>query len=233
MDILGRTLARLKPDIIGISVTTPIRSYAIKVTQYIKKYFSTPVIWGGYDVTVNFADCVQYSDYACVGEGDQTILDIAQRIDAGKDFTDVCNLVYSKNGSLKINPMHSLEKDIDNYPWRDNSSESKYLIEDQTIIENFKGINDYPKGTYLALSARGCPFNCTYCCEASLKVLYKGQTFLRRRSPHDIIGELSKAKKEFDLNRIQFEDEMFAMNLNWIEAFVPLYKKEVGLPFTA
>jgi radical SAM superfamily enzyme YgiQ (UPF0313 family) len=35
------------------------------------------------------------------------------------------------------------------------------------------------------------------------------------------------------VKRIQFEDEIFAMNLKWLRQFAPLYKERIGLPFTA
>jgi anaerobic magnesium-protoporphyrin IX monomethyl ester cyclase len=233
LDLVRQTLDKLQPDLIGMTVNTPLRIQAIKVTQFVKKHFDVPVIWGGYDPTVNFTDCTEHCDYACVGEGDQTILDVASLIDQGRDFKDVGNLVFVQNGSMVVNPKHPLEPNIDKYPWRDNSPENKYFIENNTLMENHAVINDKPKGVYQAMSARGCPYKCSYCCEATFKSLYSGEKFLRRRSPQDVVAELAEAKRCFDFTSIQFEDEIFAMNVKWLEEFVPLYKQKVNLPFTA
>lgn len=233
LELLRGLLARIKPDVIGMTVNTPLRVQNVKVTRFIKEHFDAPVVWGGYDPTVNAPQCLELCDYACVGEGDQTILDIAARVDEGRGFEDVCNLAYLRGGRTVFNPKAPVEQEIDKYPWRDNSPEDKYFIEDDRLEENYPVITDRPTGYYQTMSARGCPYKCTYCCEASFKDLYAGEKFLRRRSPQDIVAELAEAKRQFDLTHVLFEDEIFGMNLKWLEEFAPLYREQVGLPFDA
>lgn len=232
-DLLRQILQELQPDVIGLTVNTPLRFKAIEVTRFIKRHFAAPVIWGGFDPTVNSADCLELCDYVCVGEGDQTILDVAERINAGRKFDDVRNLAFLKNGTVIKNRLYPLEKNLDNYPWRDNSPEGKYFIEDNHIEANHAGITDKVAGYCQAMSARGCPYQCSYCCEAAFKELYAGEKFLRRRSPEDLVAELAETKRQFGISDIWFEDEVFAIDVKWLEEFVPLYKKEVGLPFVA
>ncbi|PKL84543.1 MAG: hypothetical protein CVV22_12440 [Ignavibacteriae bacterium HGW-Ignavibacteriae-1] len=233
LSLLQNLLSRLKPDIIGLTVNTPLRNQNIKVTEFIKTHFSAPVIWGGFDPTVNPEKCLEYADFVCLGEGDRTILDIAANIDRKSEINDVCNLAYFKNNEIVFNPKSPLEKVIDNYPWRDNSPDDKYFIEDDKLIENYPEINDSEPGIYQTMSARGCPFKCSYCCEASFKRLYSGEKFLRRRSPGDLISELTEAKKQFNLREIRFEDEIFGMDLKWLKEFEPLYTQHINLPFDA
>ena len=233
LSLLIDLLLKLKPDIIGLTVNTPLRNQNIKVTELIKTHFSVPVIWGGFDPTVNPEKCLEYADFVCVGEGDRTILDIAEKIDEKREINDVYNLAYLKNNKIIFNPKSPLEQVIDNYPWRDNSSENKYFIEDDALIENYPEINDKESGIYQTMSARGCPFKCSYCCESSFKNLYSGEKFLRRRSPEDMIAELAEAKKQFNLKEIRFDDEIFGMDLKWLKVFEPLYKKHIDLPFEA
>jgi radical SAM superfamily enzyme YgiQ (UPF0313 family) len=232
-DLLRQTLEELQPDAIGLTVNTPLRFQAAKVTRFIKRHFAIPVLWGGFDPTINTADCFELCDYACVGEGDQTILDVAERINAGRKFDDVCNLAFLRNGTVIKNQLHPLEKNLDNYPWRDNYPEGKYFIEDNRIVVNHSELTDKAVGVYQAMSARGCPHQCSYCCESSFKKLYCGEKFLRRRSPEDIVAELAETKRQFLITSIHFEDEVFAIDIKWLEKFVPLYKKEIGLPFVA
>jgi radical SAM superfamily enzyme YgiQ (UPF0313 family) len=168
-----------------------------------------------------------------LGEGDRTILDIADNIDNNRNINNACNLAFFQNNTIVYNPKSPLEQKIDNYPWRDNTSDNKYFIEDDKIIENYPVVNDGNVGFYQTMSARGCPFKCSYCCEASFKNLYSGEKFLRRRTPEDLIAELIEAKKQFDLKEIHFEDEIFGMDLNWLKEFNPLYKKYINLPFHA
>lgn len=233
LELLRQTVEKIRPDVIGLTVNTPLRIQAVKVTQFLRKHFQIPIIWGGYDPTVNAADCLPFCDYACAGEGDQTILDVAERVDQGRSLDDVGNLAYTRNGKITMNPKHPVEQNLDRYPWRDDLPEDKFLIEDNRIIANYAGINDLRKGVYQAMSARGCPYKCSYCCEATFKDLYRGEKFLRRRSPQNMVAELAEAKRQFGLTRIHFDDEIFAMNLKWLEEFAPLYKRDIDLPFYA
>ena len=231
--ILSQTIDKLQPDLVGMTVNTPLRTHAEKVTLFLKKKFHFPVIWGGFDPTVNPSDCIKYCDYACIGEGESTILAIANQIDRGDSIKKIGNLCFLENGVSTINPCYPLEQDLDRIPWRDNSSEGKFLIEDERLVENEASLNDKEIGVYQIMSSRGCPNSCSYCCEAVFKKLYSGEKFLRRRSPEDVVNELAEAKKKFNIRQVQFEDEVFSINAKWLELFVPLYKKKVDLPFTA
>ncbi len=233
LDLLGETIRDIQPDILGLTVTTPLRTQAKLVTRYLNQQFDVPVIWGGFDPTVNTEDCLELCDYCSLGESDQTILDIAARIDRNEGFEDVPNLAFKRNGAKVVNDKHPVEQDLDAYPWRDNSPEDKYFIEDDRVVAGYERVNDMADGIYQAMSARGCPYKCTYCCEATFKAMYEGEKFLRRRSAKDFVSELAQAKQQFGLTKIHFEDEIFAMGLKWLREFVPLYKEAVDLPFTA
>ncbi len=231
--MLGGLIDRLQPDAIGMSVTTPLRKRNVLVTQFVKTLTDAPVIWGGYDPTVNTADCLEHCDYACVGEGDVTMLEIARRLDAAQSLDDVCNLSYRRHGSAVTVPRSPLVHDLDTLPWRDNTPEHKYFIEDDELIVNYPVLTDRSSSVYQTITSRGCPYSCTYCCEATLKDIYTGEKFLRRRSPADAVAELAEAKRKYGATEIMFEDEIFGMDLRWLEKFTPLYLEHVGLPFSA
>lgn len=233
LELLRETVAKINPQVIGITVNTPLRSQAKLVTKFLRQHFETPVIWGGYDPTVNPEACLGHCDYACIGEGDQAILDIAACIDEGKSFDHVGNLSYLRNGETVANKKVPLENTLDDLPWRDNDPEGKWFIEDSRIEENHKELNDRESIIYNTMSARGCPYKCSYCCEATLKDIYTGEKFLRRRSPENVVAELVQVKKRFGVKVIHFDDEIFAMDLKWLEVFAIYYKVKVNLPFVA
>ncbi len=233
LDLLRGLLERIRPDAIGMSVTTPLRKRNVRVTRFIKGFTAAPVIWGGYDPTVNTGDCLEHCDYACVGEGDVAMLEIARRLDAGESLDGVSNLSYRRGGSTVTIARAPLVHDLDSLPWRDNTPEQKYFIEDDRLIESYPSLTDRPAGTYQTITSRGCPYRCTYCCEASLKDIYTGEKFLRRRSAGDTVAELAEAKIKYGATEIMFEDEIFGMDYKWLQQFTPLYREQVGLPFSA
>ena len=233
LELLREVLQRIRPAAIGLSVTTPLRKRNTRVTHFIKTFTNVPVIWGGYDPTVNTADCLEHCDYACIGEGDRAILEIARRVDAGETLDSVPNLTFRRNGSIVKNERAALVHDLDSLPWRDNSPERKYFIEDDSLDENYGVLTDRPGGIYQTITSRGCPYSCTYCCEATLKDIYTGEKFLRRRSVRDSVAELAEAKSKHGATEIMFEDEIFGMDAKWLQQFTPLYREKVGLPFSA
>jgi radical SAM superfamily enzyme YgiQ (UPF0313 family) len=233
LELLRGLLERIRPDAIGMSVTTPLRKRNMQVTRFIKSFSNAPVIWGGYDPTVNTGDCLGHCDYACVGEGDLTILEVARHLDAGENLDGIANLSYRRGGSTVTIPRAPLVHDLDSLPWRDNSPDCKYFIEDNRLIESYPILTDRTAGIYQTITSRGCPYRCTYCCEPSLKDIYTGEKFLRRRSARDTVAELAEAKREHGATEIMFEDEIFGMDHKWLQQFVPLYREQVGLPFSA
>src|ERR1700732_340155 len=127
LDLLRGLLDRIRPDAIGMSVTTPLRKRNARVTRFIRSFTDVPIIWGGYDPTVNTSDCLEHCDYACVGEGDVTMLEIARLLDAGESLDGVSNLSYRRNGATVTIAKGPLVHDLDSLPWRDNSPEHKYF----------------------------------------------------------------------------------------------------------
>lgn len=233
LELLRGVLQRIRPGAIGLSVTTPLRKRNAQVTRFVKSFTGAPVIWGGYDPTVNTDDCLAHCDYACVGEGDLPILEIARRLDTGEPLDGVPSLTFRRNGSTVTIPRAPLVQELDSLPWRDNLPEYKYFIEDDELIENYPDLTDRPAGVYQTITSRGCPYRCTYCCEASLKDIYTGEKFLRRRSARDSVAELAEAKAKYRATEIMFEDEIFGMDAGWLRQFTPLYREQVGLPFSA
>ena len=233
LELLRGLIERLQPHAIGMSVTTPLRKRNVRVTQFIKTFSDAPVIWGGYDPTVNTADCLAHCDYACVGEGDVPILEMAKCLDAGQSVDGVSNLSYRRDGATVTIPRSPLVHDLDSLPWRDNIPGNKYFIEDDQLVENYPVLSDRASGVYQTITSRGCPYSCTYCCEATLKDVYAGEKFLRRRSPKDSVAELAEAKRKYGATEIMFEDEIFGMDAKWLARFTPLYREQVGLPFSA
>jgi hypothetical protein len=100
LDLLRGVLEQSRPDLIGMTVNTPLRRLNALVAQFIRSVTPVPIIWGGYDPTVNPGDCLDFCDFVCIGEGDAAILEAAECLDCSKSLHEVHNLACRRGGSM-------------------------------------------------------------------------------------------------------------------------------------
>lgn len=222
-DLLEEVVAGVidyQPDIIGFSCMTHNFHWCLSAAEKIRKRQNIPVIFGGIHPTsapesVLSNDCV---DMVAIGEGELSLLEL---LDSMKHThsTEIKGIFFKENGNIIRNPPNPLIKDLDSLPFPD-----KQLFYDK--IPAFQH-------TYTIMTARGCPFSCTYCCNDLLKKIYKGQHFVRHRSVDNVMEELRIAKNKYKLHHVYISDEVFSINVRWLKEFSKKYKKEIGLPFTA
>lgn len=229
-ELLLSLIRKINPDIVGFSVTAPLTKRVAKISRFIKANFQIPIIWGGAGATTDPEGCLDHCDFVCVGEGEKVVLEIAEKIDNQENIRDVNNLCYTYNDRSAQNRLYPLISNLDELPFPDIDPYNKYLIEDDSLIEDFSEISY--SNRYHIMGSRGCLFNCSYCSESYYKKLYPSERFLRRRSPLSIIKELKEARKVVNFQVVQFEDEIFSLEHDWLKEFKGLYKKEIDLPFT-
>lgn len=230
-DILLNLLGRLKPDIIGFSLRSMFLDTAIELAGRIRRAFGFPIIFGGIAATCEPEKCIQYSDIVCIGEGEDSILEIAKRIDKRNPLKDVKNLWVRESNAIYKNKLYPLEQNLDKLPFPDYAAENKFAICNSKLVENDTAIGNLSEYTYEMVTSRGCPFSCSYCCNDVLKRAYQGQKILRRRSVGNVIRELKNAKEKYGIKSVLFKDEVFTYDSNWIKEFSKIYKKEIALPF--
>ena len=62
------------------------------------------------------------------------------------------------------------------------------------------------------VSARGCPYKCSYCFNKQYNENYKGLgQIIRARSPEKVIREIEGVLKNYPLNMVNMNDDVFQM----------------------
>ncbi len=89
------------PDLLAISSTEDMWELGLKVLNEIKDYKiknNIPVIAGGVFATFAPEICIKEElvDLVCVGEGENALIDLCNRIENKKDYSDVTNLWVKK-----------------------------------------------------------------------------------------------------------------------------------------
>ncbi len=217
-----------KPDLILIAVRSPFIEITKKVTDSLKP-FGIPIVWGGMHVILRPDQCIEYNDIICLGEGEESLLELCERIKNKQDYSNVQNLWVKKNGHITQNPLRELAQNLDKYPFPNFTDENSTFIENNTAYPGYFALNPYAKDELMVLSSRWCPYNCSFCCNSNLQRMYTGNIY-RRRSVDNTIENLLKLKKQ-GVKKFYFMDEVFSKDTKWLQDFCPKYKKEINLPF--
>jgi radical SAM superfamily enzyme YgiQ (UPF0313 family) len=223
-------LKKIQPGMVGISLRSSYFKIASEITKKINEDLSVPVIWGGTHPTIAPEECIQVADLICLGEGEDPVLELAERISNSQDYTDIRNLWIRKNGHLIKNELRPLIQDLDSLPFPDYGDENTYFIENGQISSGDPVLQTYNLNI---LASRGCPYHCSYCCNSIFNSLYDGKgPRIRRRSVENVMKEIHALKDRFpNLRRIDFIDEVFAWDRKWTSSFIERYSKEIQLPF--
>lgn len=227
-ELLLDTLREFKPDLVGFSLTSLPMKAAVEVTARIKQQLDVPVIWGGPGPTIEPEWALEHADMICHGEGEELIVELAERIDAGADYADLRGLWLKRNGTLVKNPDAPM-LELNQIAIPDFAPARTVHINDDRIERNV-----YPMylGTqYPIMTQRGCPFSCSFCIESVYQDMFGKKGSLRRRSVDVVIEELVAVKKSLGIRSVMFYDDVFTVNPRWLREFAPRYKAEVGLPF--
>ncbi len=214
---LLHTIKKEAPDIIGFSSSTSNHIWNIEIANFLKEHFTIPIIFGGYHTTMapDYVIKQPAVDMICVGEGEGIITKLMDTIVHHKDLTKIENIWFKKDGKIIKNAMAPLIQDLDSLPFLDTSFD----------------INS--SNTYYILGSRGCPYQCTYCCNNYLKSIYRNWGKVRFRSVEKIIEEIEMGiKKQGKISLIEFMDDIFAISNDRIKKLGCTINKRFNLPYS-
>jgi radical SAM superfamily enzyme YgiQ (UPF0313 family) len=244
--VLKNIKSLIDGDLIGISCDSFNSIGATQIIDFLKDDTDAPIVWGGIHATLNSERSLKHSDYVCVGEGEESIVDLIEAIDCGKSTTNIKNIMSkTKNNQVRcpidLNTLPFPDYDpMDHWMLKDNkivSFDNRYLKEDLFnlfVLDYFKRGMDV-KNILLYHDERGCHNSCSFCCNSSINVLYKNYSkhIVRRRNIVKMISELDYIiGKVSGAEAIMFtDDSFFNRDVADLELFSLIYKKNINLPF--
>lgn len=233
LDRIESDVREYDPDLIAVSTGFAHYPEMRQTGARLKKALDRPILFGGIHTSLNTKSVMEdnpWLDFANVGEGDDSLLDLMTALEFGKDTTSIPNVWARQNGTIISNKSRRL-KDIATLPWMELDG------------WQFKRITENRRGWVNVYMNRGCPYRCTYCHNnGAAKVLQQSfgtktssnadLGYLRLRSIDDMIGELQAIANKYDgVTAFSFNDDTFTMDQEHTKKFLVRYKKEVGLPF--
>jgi len=218
-----KKIGEVLPDVVGFPVFTGEHQWVLEKARLIKKKYPRLLILLGGPHPTYYPEIIKEPgvDAIALGEAEEAVLDLLNTLRQKKSFLKIPNLWIKKNGRVYKNSLRPLIEDLDKLPFPDREIYYQYDFLKKASVKQF-------------LTARGCPYNCTFCSNHLLRKMYRGKgRFVRRRSPENVIGEIKKVKEKYGFKTISFTDDVFTTDKAWLKKFLPLYKKEIGVPFMA
>ena len=217
---LKKTVLKRKPLVLGFIAITGEHHWVLDIAKKAKKEGLLTLLGGPHPTYYPEVIKEEGVDMIVRGEGEEAILELLTALKNKKDYTKIQNLWVKKNGQIYQNEMRPLIHNLDDLPDFDREIYyDKYDFLRKVSVKQF-------------LTSRGCPYSCTFCANNLLRKTYLGKgKYLRRRSPQKVIEEILNVRKKYGLRAISFTDDNFVSDKMWLSEFLPLYKKEINLPF--
>ena len=98
---LARQILDFRPDLVAFSCTTGMHHWAVNFAAYLKRLRPVLTIFGGPHPTF-CPDLINEPavDIRCRGEGEETIVEIADKLDAKEPVSDTLNCHVKTNGKI-------------------------------------------------------------------------------------------------------------------------------------
>ena len=218
----GKAIATHKPDIIGFSVVESTYHIAEQLMATLD-YYEGVVIVGGIHATMSPNEVLQNKnvDIVCIGEGEEAIVELADKVGKKEYYYKVRNLWIKTEGGIIQNELRPII-DLNTLPQQDWS-----IYEQERFYK--------PMGGKVWISGpielqRGCAYNCAFCCNAKLKSMF-GTCYVRQKKIRNFILELREKQMKYKLSYLYLVAENFlAMKDEDFDEFVNSYRS-VALPF--
>jgi anaerobic magnesium-protoporphyrin IX monomethyl ester cyclase len=218
-DQLKMELASFEPMLIGITSTTPTIPSALLSARAAKEACpDSKVILGGPHAT--FMDKQILSEEIAVdivvrGEGEQTLVELAQHSPNSESLHDIDGITFKNNGQIIQTPDRPFIQNLDDMP----RPAYKYFPLEKYRI--------FGKMFLPIITSRGCPFQCSFCVTSQIF----GQKF-RARSPKNVVDELEWLRDVHGANGVSFYDDTLTLDRKRIlEICDEIKNRKIGLPW--
>ena len=193
-DAVVKQAIAAKPEIVGITSTTPLSDSAYQLARKLRKQVRFLILGGAHASAFGekiFKECPEF-DFVFVGEAEESFAKLAQKILTGDKNPELPGVVWPGHGSdpVKIAALDQLA-----FPaW------------ELMPMKNYR--HPLFPGDQVAtmISSRGCPYQCIFCDKSVC-----GSRF-RPRSPDNVLKELEELQGKFGVRALIFYDDLFTLD---------------------
>lgn len=191
--------------LVGIGVLTPEVPHAVDIAKAIKKHCKTPIVWGGWHVTLFPEQTAEseLADWVIVDEGDHHVVDIAQRLSAGHiPPARPEDKILRNDKKLDLGALPAPDYDL-------VPNIERYIT--SKLSDKFLEYDERPIRWLPYEASRGCPGKCAFC----INVVTKNRQW-RRKPAEKVLDEIRTMVEQHKLNHIKIIDDNFFVNTQWV-----------------
>lgn len=192
-------ISKRQPNIVGITSTTLTYKSALQIAKIAKEVCPNCLtVLGGCHATFWDDKALQecpYLDVVVRKEGENTLLELVERLEAGKAFHDVLGVTCRKGEEITRTPDRPYIEDLDSLPF---PAHHLWPIE---------SLRKYGKVIFPLMTSRGCVYWCDFC----TAVRMFGRKY-RMRSPKNVVDELEFLHNTYDADQFTFYDDAFTVS---------------------
>ncbi len=194
-----RRIVASKPKIIGVQSMYSMRDKSLELARLLREHCDL-LVAGGALPTIQPDSFLRDFDVVVIGEGEQTMLEIAAQLERGGSLSQIKGIAYRDGGTgqVKKTSPRGLAADLDLFP-----PPSRDLFENDAYQKYYFGKFGYK--TTAIMTSRGCPFECDFCSRPVF-----GNEF-RARNASKVADEIEEVIS-LGYNRIWFADDCFTLN---------------------
>jgi radical SAM superfamily enzyme YgiQ (UPF0313 family) len=196
---LKTELSSFQPDIVGVTSIAPLMSSALRSAKAAKEALpGVEVVMGGPHATFMDEQIIAEQpsvDLIVRGEGEETLLEIAQSIGDRKKLHDIKGITFKEGDKVQRTPNRPFIADLDSLP------RPAYHLFDLDKYRLFG------KRLLPVITSRGCPFQCNFCVATRMF----GKEY-RMRSAEGVLDELEWLKNTHGAEAFTFYDDTLTFN---------------------
>jgi anaerobic magnesium-protoporphyrin IX monomethyl ester cyclase len=197
-------ISKRQPDIVGITSTTLTYKSALLIAKIAKEVHPNCLtVLGGSHATFWDDEALQewrYLDIVARKEGENTLLEIAKSLEAGRDFHNVSGITCRKGEKIIKNSDRPYIENLDSLPFP-----AHHLFP----IKHFR---KYGKVVFPLSTSRGCTFWCNFC--SAVRMF--GRRY-RMRSPKSVADEIEFLHQKYGADQFTFYDDAFTVDRARVE----------------
>jgi anaerobic magnesium-protoporphyrin IX monomethyl ester cyclase len=216
---LRTKLASFEPNVVGITSMTPtIQSTLLSARVAKEACPDARVVLGGPHATFMDREILDHEatvDIVVRGEGEQTLLELAQHAFDSKSSHGVDGITFRNGEQILRTPNRPFIQDLDQlpYPAYKYFPLSKYRLFGKLFLP--------------IITSRGCPFQCSFCVSSRMF----GKEY-RARSPKNIVDELELLRDVYGADAFTFYDDTLTLDRKRIfEICREIKTKKISIPW--